>query len=150
MSFTAEQAREIVANAKAKGWARGPAVPMQIKRKYCRRAKGRKAAKLRELPASPNPLILRIQNRMAKHYGVALDVLLGRRRTPRLAWARGVAVYVAFQLTHFSNRELGDQFAREHTSISETLRRVREILQIEPKTKREVEKLIAELKKGTK
>ena len=55
-------------------------------------------------------------------YGLAPDALRGRTRTRRVAEARGVAAFLAYELTGASYRELGDEFGkRAPQSVSELI-----------------------------
>lgn len=61
--------------------------------------------------------IAKIQEIVAAHYRVALDVLLGRRRPDCIALPRMVAMFLSHELTEHSLKRVGDAFLRDHGTV---------------------------------
>jgi chromosomal replication initiator protein len=70
------------------------------------------------------PSIDEIQAAACQHFGVSSAELLSAKRTPRLAWPRQVAMYLARELTGESLPTIGRQFGgRDHTTVLHAWRR---------------------------
>jgi chromosomal replication initiator protein len=65
-----------------------------------------------------------IQTAACKQFGLSCDELLSPARTPRIAWPRQVAMYLARELTGESLPAIGRQFGgRDHTTVLHACRR---------------------------
>ncbi len=80
-------------------------------------------------PAAP-PTLREIQDAVCKVQGVAREDLLSPRRSPRVARARQLAMYMARELTPMTLAEIARGFDRDHTTVIHGLRAVDE--RIEP------------------
>jgi chromosomal replication initiator protein len=79
----------------------------------------------------------RIQETTAAAFGLDRAELLARDRTPKVAFARQVAMYLARELTHEGLPALGREFGgRNHTTVLHAWRRVSELVD-KPGEKRE-------------
>jgi chromosomal replication initiator protein len=79
----------------------------------------------------------RIQEATAAEFGIAREALLARDRTPRVAFARQVAMYLARELTDQALPALGREFGgRNHTTVLHAWKRVSELVD-KPGEKRE-------------
>jgi chromosomal replication initiator protein len=79
----------------------------------------------------------RIQEATAAEFGLAREALLARDRTPRVAFARQVAMYLARELTDHGLPALGREFGgRNHTTVLHAWKRVSELVD-KPGEKRE-------------
>jgi chromosomal replication initiator protein len=68
--------------------------------------------------------ITEIQAAASEHFGISKDELLSSARTPRVAWPRQVAMYLARELTGESLPAIGRQFGgRDHTTVLHAWRR---------------------------
>jgi chromosomal replication initiator protein len=65
-----------------------------------------------------------IQNAAAEAYGLSRDRLLARDRSPKVAIARQVAMYLARELTDQSVQEIGRGFRRNHATVVHAHHRV--------------------------
>ena len=65
-----------------------------------------------------------IQDAAAETYGVSRDRLLARDRTPQVAIARQVAMYLARELTDETLPAIGRSFARNHATVIHAHKRV--------------------------
>ncbi len=79
----------------------------------------------------------RIQEATAAEFGIAREALLARDRTPHIAFARQVAMYLARELTDHGLPSLGREFGgRNHTTVLHAWKRVSELVD-KPGEKRE-------------
>src|SRR5207244_1610853 len=67
-----------------------------------------------------------IQAATAEAYGISRDRLLARDRSPHVALARQVAMYLARELTNATLPAIGRGFARNHATVIHAHRRVAE------------------------
>jgi chromosomal replication initiator protein len=88
-----------------------------------------------------------IQLAACEYFGVTLDELLSPVRSPRLAWPRQVAMYLARELTSESLLAIGRQFGgRDHTTVLYAWRRINTRVGADEQTRRAVDKLFSELR----
>ena len=81
--------------------------------------------------------VRRIQEATAEEFGIAPEALLARDRTPKVAFARQVAMYLARELTDQGLPALGREFGgRNHTTVLHAWKRVSELVD-KPGEKRE-------------
>jgi chromosomal replication initiator protein len=81
--------------------------------------------------------IRRIQEATAAEFGISPETLLARDRTPTVAFARQVAMYLARELTDQGLPALGREFGgRNHTTVLHAWKRVSELVD-KPGEKRE-------------
>jgi chromosomal replication initiator protein len=91
----------------------------------------------------PNPrTITEIQAAACKHFGISSDELLSAARTPRIAWPRQVAMYLARELTGESLPAIGRRFGgRDHTTVLHAWRRTSARIADDDASREAVEKL---------
>jgi chromosomal replication initiator protein len=65
-----------------------------------------------------------IQEAAAEDFGLSRDRLLARDRSPRVALARQVAMYLARELTDISLPEIGRCFGRDHSTVVHAHKRI--------------------------
>lgn len=82
-------------------------------------AEGAPAAGTRE-----KPTLEEIQDAVCSVYGVGREELLSPRRSPRIAHARQLAMYLARELTGLSLSEIARAFDRNHTTVLHAIRAV--------------------------
>jgi chromosomal replication initiator protein len=81
--------------------------------------------------------VRRIQEATAEEFGISPDLLLARDRTPTVAFARQVAMYLARELTDHGLPALGREFGgRNHTTVLHAWKRVNDLVD-KPGEKRE-------------
>ena len=84
----------------------------------------------------------RIQEATAAEFGIAREALLARDRTPRVAFARQVAMYLARELTDQGLPALGREFGgRNHSTVLHAWKRVSQLVD-NPGEKRETVEII--------
>src|SRR4051812_17387842 len=66
----------------------------------------------------------RIQDAAAEAFGLSRDRLLARDRSPKVATARQVAMYLARELTDVSLPEIGRGFGRDHSTVVHAHKRI--------------------------
>ena len=102
-----------------------PELAMQVLGRLYRRGSGQ--------PCS----VRRIQEATAEEFGISPEALLARDRTPAVAFARQVAMYLARELTDQGLPALGREFGgRNHTTVLHAWKRVAELVD-KPGEKRE-------------
>jgi chromosomal replication initiator protein len=90
----------------------------------------------RRAPAQPCS-VRRIQEATAEEFGISPEALLARDRTPTVAFARQVAMYLARELTDHGLPALGREFGgRNHTTVLHAWKRVSQLVD-KPGEKRE-------------
>ena len=89
-------------------------------------------------PGAAEPCsVERIQEATAEEFGLGRDELLARDRTPRVAFARQVAMYLSRELTDEGLPSIGREFGgRNHTTVLHAWKRVSELVD-KPGEKRE-------------
>ena len=86
---------------------------------------------------SGRPTVRRIQEATAEEFGIAPAALLARDRTPQVAFARQVAMYLSRELTDHGLPAIGREFGgRNHTTVLHAWKRVSELVD-NPGEKRE-------------
>ena len=81
--------------------------------------------------------VQRIQEATAEEFGISPEALLARDRTPNVAFARQVAMYLAREMTDQGLPALGREFGgRNHTTVLHAWKRVSELVD-KPGEKRE-------------
>ncbi len=87
-----------------------------------------------------------IQLAACEHFGLSNQELLSSSRTPRIAWPRQVAMYLARELTGESLPAIGRHFGgRDHTTVLHACRRTAKRMAEDRSTREAVEKLQQDL-----
>jgi chromosomal replication initiator protein len=90
--------------------------------------------------------ISEIQTAACAHFGLSCDELLSTTRSPRVAWPRQVAMYLARELTGESLPAIGREFGgRDHTTVLHACRRAGARIATDAEAREAVEKLCAQL-----
>jgi chromosomal replication initiator protein len=98
-------------------------------------------------PRAPEPgrsrrTIAEIQQATCAHFGLSGDELLSPGRSPRIAWPRQIAMYLARELTGASLPAIGRQFGgRDHTTVLHACRRTSSRMASDAAAREAVEKL---------
>lgn len=95
--------------------------------------------------ASPSVTADSIIAHIAKKYGVAIDDILGRKRTKDIAKARNIAIYSIRRVTGLSQPMIGKKFDRDHTTILSAINSIDEEMKKAPLFELEINDLIKEL-----
>ena len=115
----------VIAYASLKEKAPTPELAMEVLGRLYRRDDARRCS------------VQRIQEATAEEFGIAPEALLARDRTPTVAFARQVAMYLARELTDQGLPALGREFGgRNHTTVLHAWKRVSELVD-KPGEKRE-------------
>jgi chromosomal replication initiator protein len=87
-----------------------------------------------------------IQAAACEHFGLSSEELLSTSRTPRITWARQVAMYLTRQLTDESLPAIGRHFGgRDHTTVLHACRRTDARIASDELSREAVEKLWSQL-----
>jgi chromosomal replication initiator protein len=93
--------------------------------------------------------IAEIQQATCAHFGLTAEELLSSTRTPRIAWPRQLAMYLARELTGASLPAIGREFGgRDHTTVLHACRRASKRLASDDGSRKAVEKLFTDLGGG--
>jgi chromosomal replication initiator protein len=93
--------------------------------------------------------IAEIQQATCAHFGLTAEELLSSTRTPRIAWPRQLAMYLARELTGASLPAIGREFGgRDHTTVLHACRRASKRLASDDGSREVVEKLFTDLGGG--
>lgn len=86
-----------------------------------------------------SPSVAAVAGRTAKYFSLKLTELRGPSRHRNLALARNVAIYLARNLTGQSLEKIGKYFGgRDHTTALHACRRIAELAEVDPETRRAV------------
>ena len=69
-------------------------------------------------------LVEKILTVVAKNNGVTVDELKSKKKTDNIAKARHTAIYIIRKLTSLSLQDIGDVFARDHTTVMASINKV--------------------------
>lgn len=106
-------------------------ITLEETRAYLSRREGPRQPELREIATAT-----------ARSFSLKVIELRSRSRARAVVTARGVAMYVARQLTHNSLQQIGHYFGgRDHTTVLHGCRRTEELLNTEPAVQRAVEQV---------
>ena len=87
-----------------------------------------------------------IQAAACEHFGLSSEELLSSARTPRIAWPRQVAMYLARELTGESLPSIGRHFGgRDHTTVLHAWRRTTARIADDDASREAVDKLCSQL-----
>jgi chromosomal replication initiator protein len=90
--------------------------------------------------------VAEIQTAACEHFGLSSEELLSSSRTPRIAWPRQVAMYLARELTGESLPSIGRHFGgRDHTTVLHAWRRTTARIATDDASREAVEKLCSQL-----
>jgi chromosomal replication initiator protein len=88
-----------------------------------------------------------IKQVVSKHFKIAPEVLVGRKRTSQIALPRQVAMYIARMLTNMSLADIGASFGkRDHTTVIHACDKVGEMLRTDQDFKGVVDRVTQEIK----
>ena len=76
--------------------------------------------------ALPTPSL--IISQVCKFYNVDEIILRGSQRTKNVAEARQIAMYLIRMLTNLSLPDIGEQFAKDHTTVMHSIKKVEQML----------------------
>ena len=97
-------------------------------------------------PAAAGISVERIQDAAAAAFGLSRDRLVARDRTPQVALARQIAMYLARELTAESLPAIGERFGgRNHATVLHAYRRVAEEIRAGGQSRRTVDLLTEQL-----
>ena len=89
------------------------------------------------------PSLRQVTKQVAHYFRLKIADLTGPSRRQAPVRARGIAMYLARELTGASFQTIGRQFdRRDHTTVLHACRRTEELIQTEPEIKQAVEELI--------
>lgn len=94
----------------------------------------------------PEASLRRIAARSARHFSIPLTQLQGTSRRRAVVSARGVAIFLARQLTGNTLAQIGEFFGgRDHTTILHALRKTEELAHTDPDTHHAIRELSEDL-----
>ena len=99
-------------------------------------------------PERPRPrsTVAEIQRATCELFGISGEELISSSRTPRVAWPRQVAMYLARELTGQSLPSIGRQFGdRDHTTVLHACKRTAQRIEADVDSRTVVDKLLAAL-----
>jgi chromosomal replication initiator protein len=91
------------------------------------------------------PTVTEIQDAVAEALGLSREELLSPRRTPRIARARQLAMYLARELTPLSLAQIAREFNRDHTTVLHAIRSVNQRLEPGSDTAEAIQRVQASL-----
>ncbi len=95
--------------------------------------------------------IEKIQEVVAHHYHLELHDMRSKRRTDAIAFPRQIAMYLTRTLTDMSTTQIGECFGgKDHTTVMHATQKVKSRLEQDPFFTALVNKIIQEIRSGTK
>lgn len=96
------------------------------------------------LDASANVITVeKIQKVVSNHYKLKPTELKSKNNSPRVAFPRQVAMYLAKELTDSSLPEIGKKFGgKHHTTVLHSIRKIEKLIKEDPEINREINTLI--------
>ena len=91
------------------------------------------------------PTVTEIQDAVAQALGLSREELLSPRRTPRIAHARQLAMYLARELTPLSLAQIAREFNRDHSTVLHAIRSVTQRLEPGSDTTETIQRVQASL-----
>lgn len=89
-----------------------------------------------------------IASMVASYYKMTRQDLLRKTHQRRLALAKQVCIYICYEFTDHSTRELAEMLKMSsHNSIFYSVQKIKNLLQRDPQLRRDVDQLLAELKR---
>lgn len=82
-----------------------------------------------------------IQGVVSKHYNIPLEILLSKNRQKNISKVRQIAMYILKELTNYSLPEIGDAFARDHTTVLHACRKMTELMNSDQDFNSEIKRL---------
>lgn len=102
---------------------------------------------LRYRHPTPQEIIHRIVSHVSYESGVTQSEIYSPVRTDRIARARQIVMFLARELAGLSYATIGDELGkRDHGTVMHGHRAVRERMDVEPVTRKQVTKLMEELR----
>lgn len=83
-----------------------------------------------------------IINTVSQKYGVEVDAILGKKKTKEITLARHVAVYLIRKMTDLSLPDIGKIFNRDHTTIMNSVDRIKSEVEDSPDRRKEIDDLM--------
>ena len=87
----------------------------------------------------------RIQEVVAAHFKVPLQLMLSNKRSKEVAMARQVAMYLSRELTKSSLPDLGKQFHKDHTTVIHGCDKIKRLMESDGLFKSEIDQLVSHL-----
>jgi len=87
-----------------------------------------------------------IQRVVARHYGVSVESLRGKRRTSEIAHARQVAIYTTKEMTTLTLMEIGRRFGnRDHSTVLHAVNKIKDLLKSDSEVSSRVQQVLETL-----
>jgi chromosomal replication initiator protein len=101
--------------------------------------------------ASAPVSVEKIQDVVASHYHMDVHDMKSKRRTDAIAFPRQIAMYLARTMTDQSTTQLGDAFGgKDHTTVMHACQKIKARLETDPFFTALVNKMIQDIRSGTK
>lgn len=93
--------------------------------------------------ASSFVTIEKIQKLVARHFGINMTQLKARNNSPKIAFPRQVAMYLAKEVTKASLPEIGKKFGgKHHTTVIHSIRKIEKLRDEDPEFNKELNTII--------
>lgn len=84
---------------------------------------------------------------VVEHFGLNAGTFSGRCRRETYAWPRMIAMFLSWEMrvSRITLTELGREFGRNHTTVMYNIRRIKELIEMYPEKRKDVEAIRAKL-----
>jgi chromosomal replication initiator protein len=97
--------------------------------------------------SEPSPVTVeRICKIVAEYYGVTAEDIRGQKRNAGIAMARHMCIYLVRNNTNLSLEDIGERFARDHSTVISSIRRIEEEKSKSPATAALIDELTGKIK----
>lgn len=84
----------------------------------------------------------KIVNSASEKYNLPKDVILGKKHSKDIVWARHMSIYVMRKLTDMSFNEIGKFFNRDHSTVMASVEKIEHEAEKNPSVAKEIQELI--------
>ena len=78
---------------------------------------------------------------ISEAFDISKQLILGRSRIPRVAWARQVLMYLVVERCGMSAAAVGRWLGRDHGTVGYAVKHVRDVMTVYPELKAEIEEI---------
>ncbi len=98
-------------------------------------------------PISGTITVETIQKVVSNHFNISISDIKSKKREPKIANPRHIAVYIARNLTEYSYPELSNEFGgRDHTTIMHSYEKIEKLIKTDSSLNSTIQQLIREIK----
>lgn len=105
---------------------------------------------VKDIPKNPGHAISepsicpeRIIERFCGHYGLSMEILAKKTRVEAIRYKRQKLIYLLVRRSRLTLSAIGKKFAKDHSSVSASAKKIRDTMDVDPTVYKEMEDLNA-------